>query len=120
MAGTPDHPIVITPNPNRVRVLFGGKVVADTIKALSLKEANLPVVVYVPRADVDFSLLRRTAHSTHCPYKGDASYYSIETGGKISENAIWSYETPKSDVGEIAGLVAFYPNRIDAIEQTPV
>lgn len=120
MAGTPTHPITVTPNPNRVRVLFGGRIVADTVKALDLKEANYPVVVYVPRADVDFSLLKRTAHSTHCPYKGDASYFSIEVGGKIAENAIWSYEAPKSDMREIAGFVAFYPNRVEAIEQTPV
>jgi uncharacterized protein (DUF427 family) len=65
------------------------------------------------------SLLKRTAHSTHCPYKGNASYYSIEASGKVAENAIWSYETPLADVGEIAGYVAFYPNRVDAIEQTP-
>jgi uncharacterized protein (DUF427 family) len=120
MAGTPDHPITITPNPNRVRVTFGGKVVADTTRALSLQEAGYSPVAYVPRADVDMSLLKRTTHSTHCPYKGDASYYSIEAGGKVAENAIWSYETPKADVGEIAGYVAFYPKRVDAIEQTPV
>lgn len=119
MAGTPDHPITITPNPNRVRVIFGGKVVADTTKALSLTEASYSPVAYVPRADVDMTLLKRTTHSTHCPYKGDASYYSIEAGGKVSENAIWSYETPIADVGEIAGYVAFYPKRVDAIEQTP-
>lgn len=119
MAGTPDHPITITPNPNRVKVTFGGKVVANTTKALSLKEASYAPVAYIPRADVDMSLLKRTAHSTHCPYKGDASYYSIEADGKVSENAIWSYETPLADVGEIAGYVAFYPKRVDAIEQTP-
>jgi uncharacterized protein (DUF427 family) len=119
MAGTPDHPITISPNPNRVRVTFGGKVVADTTKALSLKEAGYAEVAYVPRADVDMTLLKRTSHSTHCPYKGDASYFSIEAGGKVAENAIWSYETPIPDVGEIAGYVAFYPKRVDAIEQTP-
>jgi len=119
MAGTPDHPITISPNPNRVKVTFGGKVVANSTKALSLKEASYPAVAYIPRADVDMSLLKRTAHSTHCPYKGNASYYSIEASGKIAENAIWSYETPLADVGEIAGYVAFYPNRVDAIEQTP-
>lgn len=118
MAGTPDHPITISPNPKRVRVMFGGKVVADSTKSLSLKEANYPVVAYVPRADVDMSLLARTTHSTHCPYKGDASYYSINAGGKTAENAIWSYETPKTDVGEIAGYMAFYPSRVDSIEQT--
>jgi uncharacterized protein (DUF427 family) len=119
MAGTPDHPITISPNPNRVKVTFGGKVVANSTKALSLKEASYPAVAYIPRADVDMSLLKRTAHSTHCPYKGNASYYSIEASGKVAENAIWSYETPLADVGEIAGYVAFYPNRVDAIEQTP-
>jgi uncharacterized protein (DUF427 family) len=119
MAGTPDHPITISPNPNRVRVMFGGKVVANTTKALSLQEATLPEVAYIPRADVDMSLLSRTTHSTHCPYKGDASYYSIKADGKVAENAIWSYETPIADVKEITGYVAFYRNRVDAIEQTP-
>jgi uncharacterized protein (DUF427 family) len=119
MAGTPDHPITISPNPNRVRVTFGGKIVADSTKALNLKEASYPAVAYVPRADVDMSLLERTSHSTHCPYKGDASYYSIKADGKVAENAIWTYETPKSDVSEIANYVAFYPNRVDSIEQTP-
>ena len=119
MAGTPDHPITITPTKGRVKVTFGGKVVADTTKALTLQEASYPGVQYIPREDVDKSLLEKTANSTHCPYKGDASYYSIKAGGKVAENAIWSYETPKSDVGEIAGYVAFYPNRVDKIEQTP-
>jgi uncharacterized protein (DUF427 family) len=119
MAGTPDHPITITPTKGRVKVTYNGKVVADTTRALTLQEASYPGVQYIPREDVDKSLLSKTAHSTHCPYKGDASYYSINAGGKIAENAIWSYETPKADVGEIAGHVAFYPNRVDKIEQTP-
>jgi len=119
MAGTPDHPIIIAPNSQRVRVTFAGRVVADSTRALSLKEATYPVVLYVPRADVDMSLLERTAHATHCPYKGDASYYSIKADGKVAENAIWSYEQPKGDVAEIAGYVAFYPNRVDKIEQLP-
>ncbi len=119
MAGTPDHPITISPNPNRVKVTFAGRVVADTTKALTLKEANYPPVQYIPRSDVDANLLARTAHSTRCPYKGDASYYSIKAGGKVAENAIWSYEQPLADVAEIAGHMAFYPNRVDAIEQSP-
>ena len=65
------------------------------------------------------SLLARTAHSTHCPYKGDASYYSINADGTTAENAIWSYETPFDDMSDIKGYVAFYPNRVDKIEQTP-
>jgi uncharacterized protein (DUF427 family) len=117
MAGTPDHPITISPSDKRVKVTFGGKVVADTRKALSLKEATYPPVLYIPRNDVDMSLLLRTSHSTHCPYKGDASYFSIKAGERVAENAIWSYEKPFDDVAEIAGYVAFYPNRVDTIEQ---
>jgi len=114
-----DHPITISPNPNRVRVTFAGHTVANTTHALTLKEASYPPVQYVPRADVDMNLLTRTAHSTHCPYKGDASYFSIKADGKVAENAIWSYEHPFPGVAQIAGYVAFYPNRVDAIEQTP-
>jgi uncharacterized protein (DUF427 family) len=119
MAGTPDHPITITPTQGRVKVTFGGKVVADTTKALTLQEAAYPPVQYLPRADLDMSLLTRTANSSHCPHKGDASYYSINADGKVAENAIWSYEAPLADVKEITGYVAFYPNRVDKIEQTP-
>jgi uncharacterized protein (DUF427 family) len=118
MPGTPDHPITVTPNRNRVKVTFAGRVVADTTQALDLKEASYPAVVYVPRSDVDMSLLTRTAHSTHCPYKGDASYYTIKAGDRAAENAIWSYEKPFDDMIEIKEYVAFYPNRVDAIEQT--
>lgn len=117
--GTPDHPITITPTQGRVKVTYAGKVVADTTNALTLKEASYRGVQYIPRADVDKNLLSKTAHSTHCPYKGDASYYSIRAGGKTSENAIWSYETPKAEMKEITGYVAFYPNRVDKIEHTP-
>ena len=114
-----DHPITISPNPNRVRVNFGGRTVANTTHALSLKEATYPAVQYIPRADVDMSLLTRTQHQTHCPYKGDASYYSIKVDGRVAENAIWTYEQPFPGVAQIAGYMAFYPNRVDAIEQSP-
>ncbi len=113
----PDHPITISRNLNRVRVTFGGKVIADTTKALTLKEASYPSVQYIPRADVDMTQLHRTQHSTHCPYKGDASYFSIGSGAGRGENAVWSYETPYSAVTQIAGYLAFYPNRVDAIEE---
>jgi uncharacterized protein (DUF427 family) len=120
MAMPDDHPIAISPTANRVRVTFAGRVVADTTKALTLKEASYPPVQYVPRSDVDMTMLARTEHSTHCPYKGDASYFSINAGGRIAENAIWSYEHPFPGVAEIAGYVAFYPSRVDAIEQVPL
>jgi uncharacterized protein (DUF427 family) len=114
----PDHPITITKNPKRVRVTFAGAVVADTTAALTMQEAAYAPVHYVPRRDVDEKLLARTQHASHCPYKGDASYYSIEANGRVAENAIWSYEDPFPAMAEIKGYVAFYPSRVDAIEQT--
>jgi uncharacterized protein (DUF427 family) len=100
-------------------VRFAGHTVADTTHALTLQEATYPPVLYVPLTDVDMSLLARTEHTTHCPYKGDASYYSIKADGRTAENAIWTYERPFPGVTEIADHVAFYPNRVDAIEQLP-
>ncbi len=119
MAGTADHPISITPAAARVRVRLAGHTVADTTRALSLREASYRPVLYIPREDVDMTLLERTARSSHCPYKGDASYYSIKVEGRTAENAIWSYETPRPDVAEITGYMAFYPDRVDGIEELP-
>jgi uncharacterized protein (DUF427 family) len=114
------HPITIAPAAHRVRVTHGGKVIADTRRALALKEASYPLVHYIPREDVDFAALSRTAHATHCPYKGDAAYYSIEAAGGRSDNAIWTYETPYPAVAGIAGHLAFYPQRVDRIELLPL
>lgn len=115
----PDHPITIEPNPKRVRVTFAGTVIADTTHALTLKEAGYPAVFYVPRADADMSLLKPNAHTTHCPYKGNASYFSIKAGGRSAENAVWSYQQPYPAVQEIKGHLAFYPDRVDSIEELP-
>lgn len=114
----PDHPITITPNTKRVRVTFGGQVVADTTQALRLKEASYPAVFYIPRADAKMDLLRKTDHASHCPYKGDASYFSIAANGKTAENAVWSYEQPFPAMTEIKDYLAFYPNRVDKIEES--
>jgi uncharacterized protein (DUF427 family) len=113
----PDHPITITPSAKRVRVTFAGHVVADTTHALTLQEASYKPVLYIPRTDADMKALSRTDHATHCPYKGDASYYSIKVADKVAENAIWSYEHPFPAMAEIEGYLAFYPNRVDAIEE---
>lgn len=113
----PQHPITIAPNPNRVRVIFNGRVVADTMRAVTLRESTYPPVLYIPREDAQMMLFTRTDHVTHCPYKGDASYYSISVGDRVAKDAIWSYEQPYSAVSEIAGRLAFYPNRVDAIEE---
>jgi len=78
-----------------------------------LREASYPPVDYIPRKDVDMSLLQRTDHSTYCPYKGQCSYYSIPSGGERSVNAVWTYEEPYPAVALIAGYVAFYPNRVE-------
>jgi uncharacterized protein (DUF427 family) len=112
----PDHPITITKHPHRVVVSFAGEVIADTHHALSLQEANYPAVLYIPRADANMRLLRRTTDTTHCPYKGDASYFTIVVRGRESVNAVWSYERPHLAMAEIDHHLAFYPDRVDAIE----
>ncbi|BAL75744.1 DUF427 domain-containing protein [Bradyrhizobium cosmicum] len=108
----PDHPITITQNPRRVRVTAGDIVIAETSKALTLKEAKYPAVQYVPRQDANMELLERTDRVTHCPYKGDASYYSVKADGKTLDNAIWTYETPFPAMTEISGHLAFYPDKV--------
>lgn len=113
----PDHPINITPHPGRVVVKAGGRVVADSRAALTLQEAAYPPVLYLPRADVDMALLERTAHATYCPYKGDCAYYSIPAGGERAVDAVWTYEQPFEAVAAIREHVAFYPDRVDSIEQ---
>ena len=112
----PDHPITITPTRRRVVVTVGGRTVADSRNALTLQEASYPAVQYVPRADVDLSLLERTAHATYCPYKGDCAYFSIPGGGERAANAVWTYEQPYDAVAAIRDHVAFYPDRVDAID----
>jgi uncharacterized protein (DUF427 family) len=113
----PDHPIAIERNPNRVVVRVAGRVVADTSEALTLREASYPAVQYVPRKDVNMMLLERTEHATYCPYKGDCAYFSIPLGGDRSTNAVWTYEAPYEAVSPIRDHLAFYPDRVDAIEE---
>jgi uncharacterized protein (DUF427 family) len=111
----PDHPISIEPSRSRVVVKVGGKIIADTRDALTLREASYPPVQYIPRRDVDMAALTRSEHTTYCPYKGDASYYSIPAGGDRSHNAVWTYETPFEAMAQIKDYVAFYPDRVDEI-----
>jgi uncharacterized protein (DUF427 family) len=113
----PDHPITVTPNSKRVVVTLGGKVIADTREALTLQEASYPAVQYIPRKDVDMALLARTDHATYCPYKGEASYFSIPSGGERSVNAIWTYEAAYPSVAAIQDHLAFYPDRVDGITE---
>jgi uncharacterized protein (DUF427 family) len=115
----PGHPITVAPNPARVVVSVAGRVIADTKAALTLREATYPPVLYIPRNDVDMALLERTNHATYCPYKGECAYYSIPYGGKQSVNAVWTYEDPFAAVAEIKDHLAFYPDRVEAIEERP-
>jgi len=108
--------ITIEPYGKRVRVMHGGVVVADTTSALELKEGGYPPVLYLPRADADMSRFARTANRTTCPYKGEASYYSLTVGGATVDNAVWSYETPRDAVAAISGYLAFDANKVDRIE----
>ncbi len=112
-----DHPITITPNPHRIRVMLGGTIVAETTRALTLREGGMPPVQYIPRDDAEMDLFERTEHRTHCPHKGDASYYSLTAGGIERANAVWSYEAPFPAVAAIKDHLAFYPSKVDAIEE---
>lgn len=112
----PDHPITIGPASGRVTVRAGGAVIASSDRALALREADYPPVLYIPREDVAMDRLQRTEQYTHCPYKGDCAYFSIVAAGPRGENAAWSYESPYPAVAAIRGHLAFYPDRVDAIE----
>jgi len=111
-----DHPIEISLEPRRVRVVAGGHIIAETKRALALREASYPPVLYIPREDARMDFLRPSGHRTHCPHKGDASYFSICLPTGLEPDAVWSYEAPFLAVSAIAGHLAFYPNRVDAIE----
>jgi len=112
----PDHPITIAHSAKHIVVKVADRIIADTRNALALQESTYPVVHYIPRQDVDMSLLERTDHTTYCPYKGDCSYYSIPLGGTRAVNAVWSYEAPYGAVAQIKDYVAFYPDRVDSID----
>jgi uncharacterized protein (DUF427 family) len=112
-----DHPIAIEGNAHRVVVKVGGRIVADTLDALTLCEAGYAAVQYIPRKDVDMTLFERTDHVTYCPYKGNCAYYSIPAGRERSINAVWTYEAPYAAVAAIKDHVAFYPDRVDSIEE---
>ncbi len=111
-----NHPIRIVPHPARIRVLWKGHIIADTTDALMLYEASYSGVRYVPRTDVDMTLLTKSSLKTHCPYKGDASYFSLLSDGATAENAIWSYETPFPAVSNIARYLAFDPEKVEFVE----
>ena len=108
----PDHRIAVSPVADRVRVTFRGEVIADTRAALAMKEGDYPLVYYFPRKDVRMERLERSTHRTHCPFKGDASYFSLKEGPR---DAVWSYEQPYDELVAIKERLAFYPDKVDSI-----
>lgn len=109
----PDHPIDITPARTHWRAMYGDHVIADSGDALILKEAGYAPVIYFPRADVSMEYFSRTDRTTHCPYKGDAAYYTILMDGRFAENAVWTYEEPYPAMEAIRGRLAFYPDKVE-------
>ena len=112
------HAITIENNPNRIKVSFNGTVIAETTRALILKEGPLPPATYIPREDVRMSYLRRTDHSTRCPFKGNAAYFSVRVGDQTADNAVWTYETPIDAVAEIKDCLSFYKEKLDVSEES--
>lgn len=106
----PDHPITVTPTDGTVRVTVGDRVIAESAQALTLQEASYPAVQYIPLSDVEPDVLRPSEHTTYCPFKGDASYYSLAVDGTELADSVWVYREPYEAVAPIADHVAFYPN----------
>jgi uncharacterized protein (DUF427 family) len=115
----PEHPITVEPNRGRVVISVAGQVIVATTEALTLREANYPAVLYLPRKDANMSLLARSDQVTYCPYKGECSYFSIPLGGQRSINAVWTYQAPYPAVASIKEYLAFYPDRVDLIRVAP-
>ena len=109
----PDHPITITASEERMRARFEGHVIADSARALTLKEAGYPPVTYFPREDVAMEYMAPTEKVTYCPYKGEAHYFTLMMDGRFAENAIWTYEEPYPAMEAIRERVAFYPNQVE-------
>lgn len=112
----PRHPITVSPAGVRVVVRAGGRVIADSSSALTLREADHRPVHYLPREDVDLTVLEASGHTSYCPFKGEASYYHLAGAGDEGLNAVWSYEDPYDSVPQIKGYLAFYANRVSVTE----
>ena len=108
----PDYRVDLEQEPERVRVRVGTEVLADSARALLVKETKHEPVVYIPREDVRLDLFERSEHRTFCPFKGEASYWTLSASGRRDENAVWSYEDPFDQVAGLKDYVAFYPDRV--------
>ncbi len=109
----PDYRVDLEPSGERVRIRWQGQVIADSTRTLTVLETRHDPVVYFPREDIDFACLERTEHQSFCPFKGDASYWTLHKGGTRDENAVWSYEDPFAQAAGLKGYVSFYPDRVE-------
>jgi uncharacterized protein (DUF427 family) len=114
----PEHRVDLHPDTHHVRVTFAGKVIADSTDTLRVEETGHGPVYYIPAKDMALDQMTKTEHTTYCPFKGTASYWTIKAGDNSSENAIWGYEAPYDETAQLAGYYAFYGNRVDSIEIT--
>ena len=114
VSNSSDHEISATQPDWRVRVEFNGVTIAESSKAILFREGSMAPVYYFPRDDVRRDLMRRSRHKTHCPFKGDASYWSLTVGEKSLQNVVWSYEKPIKEVVSIKRFVAFYMDHLGA------
>lgn len=108
----PDYRVDLEPNPRPVRVMLAGEPIAESARALRVVETKHDPVIYVPREDVRLELLEKTAHETFCPFKGEALYWTVSAGGRVEENAVWSYESPFEQVAGLKDYMAFYTDRL--------
>jgi uncharacterized protein (DUF427 family) len=113
MAMTPGHTISIVPTAVHVEVRLGGRLLADTVRAMKLDETGLPARYYLPPDDVHMDLLRPTTFHTTCPFKGEASYWSLDIDGETYDGIVWSYEAPTAQAAEVRGMLSFYPDRTE-------
>ncbi|WP_169977653.1 DUF427 domain-containing protein [Tautonia rosea] len=109
------HHITIEPIAGRVLVTLGEKTIAESRRALALKEGSMAPIIYIPRDDIVMDAMQRTERLTHCPFKGDASYFRLTIGDQVVDDVAWSYEDPKVEVAAIKDHLAFYPGKVDAI-----
>lgn len=115
-ARRPEHVVAISPAGRRVTVRLGGEVIAESDRALLVEETGHDPVHYLPMSDIRANLFRPTATRTHCPFKGDASYWSVTAGGKDARDAAWSYDLPFDEAAALQGHIAFYPGRVDGLD----
>ena len=114
-ADHPDHTIRTELSDQRIVVKHGSHIVGVSDRALVLHEASYKPVIYIPREDVDIALLERSARTSWCPFKGEASYFGLRINDELINDAVWSYEDPFVEVGDIKDFVAFYEDKVTTI-----